>query len=101
MRFGEPMLVCFGVDARGGGNRGVFRDVRVILTSGPEPEDGSVSMVDATRGRKMSEKRASLVLGARVLTFLHVRIAIIYSAPLRRHRRREDVRDWFQAMFVP
>lgn len=35
---GEPMFVCFGVDVRGGGSRGVFRNVIVSVGSGAEPE---------------------------------------------------------------
>lgn len=46
-RRGDPMFVCFGVEARGGGSRGVLREWRVLSRSGPEPGDGSVSIVDA------------------------------------------------------
>lgn len=37
MRFGDPMLVCLGVVARGGGKRGVLRICKVSSTSGAEP----------------------------------------------------------------
>jgi hypothetical protein len=37
MRFGDPMLVCLGVVARGGGKRGVLRMCNVSSTSGAEP----------------------------------------------------------------
>jgi len=37
MRLGDPMLVCLGVVARGGGKRGVLRMCNVSSTSGAEP----------------------------------------------------------------
>lgn len=36
-RLGDPMLVCLGVVARGGGIRGVLRRCNVSSTSGAEP----------------------------------------------------------------
>lgn len=36
MRFGEPMWVCLGVPARGGGSLGVLRECSVCSTSGAE-----------------------------------------------------------------
>jgi hypothetical protein len=37
IRFGDPILVCLGVVARGGGKRGVLRICNVSSTSGAEP----------------------------------------------------------------
>ena len=37
IRLGDPMLVCLGVLARGGGKRGVLRMFNVSSTSGAEP----------------------------------------------------------------
>lgn len=54
-RLGDPILVCFGVDVRGGGNRGVLRKCIVLSRSGPEPGDGSVSNVDAAVRRHVRQ----------------------------------------------
>jgi hypothetical protein len=37
IRLGEPIFVCLGVVARGGGKRGVLRPINVSSTSGAEP----------------------------------------------------------------
>lgn len=41
MRLGDPILVCLGVLARGGGKRGVLRMFNVSSTSGAEPVGNS------------------------------------------------------------
>ena len=59
------MFVCFGVDWRGGGNRGVLRERRVFSTSAPEPGDGSVSIVDAGARVKTSDSGCDYCLKIR------------------------------------
>jgi hypothetical protein len=48
MRFGDPMLVCLGVVARGGGKRGVLRICNVSSTSGAEPEENCQPLLPHT-----------------------------------------------------
>ena len=94
------MFVCFGVDARGGGSRGVLRECSVLSTPGPEPGDGSVSIVDAAHSHDTLDWDLcrSGNAGA-ILTLLHVDLTTRKGA-LRRRRRGEDVGDGFEAMFV-
>lgn len=40
IRLGDPILVCLGVVARGGGKRGVLRRFNVSSTSSAEPVRG-------------------------------------------------------------
>lgn len=76
------MFVCLGVDARGGGSRGVFRDVRVLSTSGPEPGDGSVSIVDAG-ATKMSDADLYDILKLDSLSWMFISLLLSVLSPLR------------------
>lgn len=47
IRFGLPIFVCFGVDARGGGSFGVFREWSVCSTSGADDSCMCISLLDS------------------------------------------------------